>query len=201
MRSAKAVSLSARRSETQAAVAEASPQRAIAPGILAPFQRVLLATDGTVTDILEAYLGEKLSVVKLLQRLEQSADGVADLQAAPPVKILVRHVLLRGRRRLKNYVYAESILVPHRLDRQLRTELFATDKPIGQLINEAQLETRREILRSRIEPAGSVGAFFGVHRRAPMLSRTYRVFVAARPIMLITEKFPRSLFNARPAVA
>jgi chorismate-pyruvate lyase len=173
------------------------PEGAIDASTLAPFQRILLVTDGTVTDILQAYLGEKLSVVKLLQRLERNADGVPDLDARGPVQTLVRHILLRGVRTRKNFIYAESVLLPNRLDKQLRTGLFATQKPLGQLIGEAQLETRREILRSRMERAGAVGKYFGVHARAPMITRTYRVFIARRAVMLITEKFPRALFNSR----
>jgi chorismate-pyruvate lyase len=163
---------------------------------LAPFQRVLLATDGTVTDILEAYTGQKILVVKLLHSLVRlSGDLAGYLEVDARDRVLLRRILLQGQRDRKNYIYAESLLLPDRLNRQLRQDLFATRKPLGQLIGEAQLETRREILGCGIEPAAELGRFFGAASRSQMIARTYRVFVACRPVMLITEKFPRALFR------
>lgn len=163
---------------------------------LAPFQRVLLATDGTVTDILCAYTGQKISVVKLVHsvvRLTGAVAGYLEIDASE--RVLLRRILLQGETDRRNYIYGESLLLPQRLNRQLRTDLFATRKPIGQLINEARLETRREILGCGLEPAGALGEHFGIHGRATLIARTYRVFVQRRAVMLITEKFPRSLFR------
>ena len=163
---------------------------------LSPFQRVLLATDGTVTDILEAYTGQKLTVVKLLHSVVRITGDVAGyLEIDANERVLLRRILLQGERDQRNYIYGESLLLPRRLNRKLRQDLFATRKPIGQLIGEARLETRREILGCGTERAGELGKYFGVDTRATMVARTYRVFVARRAVMLITERFPRVLFG------
>ena len=46
---------------------ESLQQSSVDPRQLSSFQRILLTTDGTVTEILEAYLWEAIQIVKLYQ--------------------------------------------------------------------------------------------------------------------------------------
>ncbi|GAC1457612.1 MAG: hypothetical protein NVS2B14_02440 [Chamaesiphon sp.] len=48
---------------------ESLTQNHIDPSTLSPFQRILLTTDGTLTEILEAYLFEHIQIVKLSENL------------------------------------------------------------------------------------------------------------------------------------
>ena len=170
-------------------------QSAVDPRNLSSFQRILLTTDGTVTEILEAQFFEAIQIVKLYQELVITETAVPYLDIGRNTQALVRKVILRGKFSHKNYIYAESIIVPDRLDEQLREGLLTTKKPIGQLILEDRMETFREILSCNLEPADELSQYFDVDPDAGMISRTYRVFANRQPMMLITEKFPETAFR------
>jgi chorismate-pyruvate lyase len=164
------------------------------PRQLSPFQRILLTTDGTVTEILEAQYSEAIRIVKLFQGAKIADKGIPYLEL-PPGEVSVRKVLLRGKVTHRNYIYAESILVPTRLDPSMQAALRQTEKPIGQLMLEMRMESFREILSCRLEPAPEIGEYFDIAADARVISRTYRIFAGGKPIMLITEKFPESAFK------
>jgi len=166
---------------------------------LTRFQRLLLGTDGTVTHILEAYAGETMEVVKLLQVSDVSKDGDADLLLDAGEKVLRRRVVLRGRLSRTNFLYAEAVVVLGRVQPSFLDRLAGTDKPIGVLLAEDRTETFREILHVGREPAGSCGAHFGVDTTDELLSRTYRIVVRQQPVILITERFPPEFFRGLPA--
>ncbi len=153
--------------------------------------RILLATDGTVTTILEAYAGEPIEAVRLAQSLRPARPQEAellDVGTASPV--LDRHVLLRGVRSGTTFLYGESVLVPERLDPSIVDRLGSTNEPIGQLLRTSRLETFREVLAVGEQPAGSHGTYFDSGEDALLLFRTYRVILRGQPILLITEKVP-----------
>lgn len=163
---------------------------------LTRFQRMLVGTDGTVTHLLEAYAGEPVEVVKLLQLFEVPDDADAELQLTPDDdKVLRRRVLLRGAESGRTLLYAEAVVALSRVEPELVDGLVATDKPIGVLLAEHRTEAYREILRVHQEPGGSVGRYFGMDPAAEVVSRTYRIVRRARPIILITEKFPIGFFR------
>lgn len=170
-------------------------QSEVDPRRLSPFQRILLTTDGTVTEILEAQYLEAIQIVKLFTDDTTTHGPIPYLDIGPSIRTLIRKVLLRGKYSHKNYIYAESIIVPDRLDERLREGLLTTKKPIGQLILEDRLETFREILTCRMEPAAEIGEYFAIPPDALLISRVYRVFAGHHPIMLITEKFPETAFK------
>jgi len=163
------------------------------------FQRMLLGTDGTVTHILEAYAGEEIEVVKLLQEYDTVNDADLALGLAPDDKVLRRHVILRGRNSGRHLLYAEAVVVVGRVDAAVLDGLLHTEKPIGVLLAERRTETFREILRVAREPAGEVGAHFGLDAGAGVISRTYAIVKDRVPLMLITEKFPSDSFRGLPA--
>jgi chorismate-pyruvate lyase len=166
------------------------------PKELSSFQRILLTTDGMVTEMLEAYLWERMTVVKLAQERVPSKVDVPELEIAKGEDVLQRTILLQGRMSHKNHLYAHSIIVPSRLDDQMRDGLLRSGKAIGLLILEDRLETFREILSCGREQAGKLSEHFFIEPDAFLIYRTYRVIVKGSPIMLITEKFPESEFQA-----
>ncbi len=170
-------------------------QSHIDPRQLSPFQRILLTTDGTVTEIIEAFYGEVVGIIKLSQEEITTSQDVHFLQLPKNSEVLLRKVLLRGKVSRKNYIYAESMTVEQSLPQALQEGLLNTDKPLGRLMLENRLETFREILTVRRRPLGELGGYFELPADAPMISRTYRVWAARKPIMLITESFPEAAFR------
>jgi chorismate-pyruvate lyase len=150
-------------------------------------RRAVLATDGTVTNLIESLL-ERVVIEKLGQ--EPVAAPVAEWpDLAPGTQVLRRTVLIRGAESRRIFLHAESLVVLERLAPALRAELAATDKPIGKLIREHRLESYREILASRNEPAGARAVALGVDAGEPLVARTYRIHLGGRPAIQITERF------------
>jgi chorismate-pyruvate lyase len=176
-------------------LAAAEPKRSLAqthvnPRTLTPLQRILLATDGTVTDILEARYDEAIRSVKIFQAPMTAHDDVCSL-ALNGEELVLRKVLLRGTVSQRNYVYAESMLVPSRLELMMH-DLEQADIPIGRLMRRMRMESFREILGCWLEPAREIGEYFGVETHTDIIARKYQIFVRGQPAMLITEKFPSS---------
>ena len=167
----------------------------IEPASLSTFQRVLLTTDGTVTEMLEAYLLENMKVVKLGEGLVSTVQDIPllDLQRGTP--IIERKILLQGKISHKNFLYAESIIVPERLDEKFQDGLLKSKTPIGKLWLQYKVETFKEIVDSGKEPSGKLADYFLIEKEDKILFRTYLVFTNRKPVMMITEKFPETYFR------
>ncbi|MEH2232810.1 MAG: chorismate pyruvate-lyase family protein [Nostoc sp.] len=169
-------------------------KRHIEPLKLSSFQRILLTTDGTLTEILEAYLLEKIQLVKLSEKVVKNTKYIPALDLDIGTQVIERKILLQGKISLNNFIYAESTIVPERLDTKLKDRLIKSQEPMGRVWLEHKLETFKEIIDSAIETAEDLSEFFNIAREDKMLSRTYRVFSNKKPIIMITEKFPESYF-------
>lgn len=168
---------------------ESKPEQRIADdSSLSLWQKVLLTTDGTVTQLLELYTGQRIKVRKLEHVV---IDGAAPILAVPPQeKVLSRTILLCGP--TQPYMYAQSLLVLSRLPASMRDAMTQTDTPIGQLWKSEKLETFREVIEYRREDNPQVAGLFGV--AAQLLSRSYLIHAGGAPMGLITEKFPATYF-------
>ncbi len=82
---------------------------------LSTFQRILLMTDGTVTDVLEAYALEPIRVVKLSQSFDAIDGERPELERPTSDRVLRRSILLQGAHSGTNFVYADSGLTPDHL--------------------------------------------------------------------------------------
>jgi len=153
-------------------------------------QRVLLISDGTLTDIVEAAFQEPIRLVKLTLDTSPSRAAIDELDLKPGALVMRREVLLQGHTTRTNYVYAVSIIALHALPERLREELVSTDRPLGRLWVEHKLETRKEILKVWRVYSGEILTHFPESGRGGLLARSYRVFCQSRPIMVITEYFP-----------
>ncbi len=170
-----------------------SPERLIAEDPdLSLLQKVLLTTDGTVTQLLEIYTSEKIRVEKLGHAMVTDAPQSLGVSATEPV--LSRRILLSGATR--PYLYAHSWLVPSRMPRGMQETILQTDTPIGQFWRATRLETFREIIDFRREHDSTTAALFGVD--VALLSRTYLIHAGRLPIGLIVEKFPSTYFVTSP---
>ena len=157
---------------------------------LTQLQRVLIVTDGTLSDILEAAFLERIRLVKLSQESVLSTRWDAQLNARQGEAFLERKILLQGEKSNKNYVYAESAIALNRLPARFNDELVKSDTPLGLLWLEHKLETFKELLEVRYEPAAERGRHFNCNASDMLLGRSYRVLSAAIPVMIISECFP-----------
>lgn len=164
----------------------------IDPSKLTLFQRILLTTDGTVSDMLEAYFWERMDVIRLFQELHEIDQVIPELELGPGATVLERRILLRGRVSHRNRIYAESLIVPDRLDERLRDGLLNSQKQIGLLLLEDRLETFHEILSVGKEVAGDLATHFFIEPEDYLIYRVYRIVAGRLPIMMITEKFPEN---------
>ncbi len=120
---------------------------------LTVFERILLITDGTVTDLLEAFAGEAISVVKLSQSIGHRNGDAHALDVLEHEHVLQRTVLLRGADSGTSFLYGDSVIVPERLPPALFEGLMATGQTIGRLLATYRLETFREIVDVRFGAA------------------------------------------------
>jgi chorismate-pyruvate lyase len=155
---------------------------------LSEFQKILLTTDGTVTQLLEIHTREKMRMQKLEHAVVKGGPERLGVSATEPV--VSRRILLRGATRA--WMYAHSWLVLSRLPPGMQEALLQTDIPIGQLWRAARLETYREIVDFRREDDPAIAALFGV--AAPLLSRSYLIRTGGAVMGLIEEKFPLTHF-------
>ncbi|WP_353930225.1 chorismate pyruvate-lyase family protein [Okeanomitos corallinicola TIOX110] len=158
-------------------------------------QRIILTNDGTLTSVLEQYLGERIQLVKISESINTNNQNLPDLELEIGSEIIDRSILLQGTNSQKNFVYAESKIILERLDENFRTQLLTSKTTIGRLWIEFRLETFKEIISIGKEPAQELSDYFvDTTPDTPLLFRTYRVFANRQPIMIITEKFPEKYF-------
>ena len=157
---------------------------------LTPFQRTLLAIDGTVTKYLETYTLEPIEVVRLRQETQILRDPHAWLETPPETEVLAREVLLRGAYSATVYAYAVSLLVPARLPEALLQSLEEEPGGIGRALLGSRIENRRELLWYGREQASRLPEDIRALTGDDFLSRAYCIIVGGRPVMLINEKFP-----------
>ena len=157
---------------------------------LSLLQRILLISDGTLTDAIEAAYLEPIQLVKLGIQSAPARSAVESLDLKSGEWLMQRDILLRGATSGNNYVYARTLIALDKLDPNLRRDLIESDNPIGRLWVQYKLETRKEILKIWRLPAGRLGRYFGHAASAGLLARTYRVISGGEPVMLITEYFP-----------
>ncbi len=159
---------------------------------LSTFQKILLATDGTVTDLISIYADEPISVKKIGQKMFLS-DNRQQFFCPSGTPLLERSVLLCGTR--KNYLYAESVFVVGLLSRSIQYRLLETDCPIGLMWKEEKLEMYRDILGYTTATCDRVAAYFDVPPQTPIISRTYSIYHQSKILGTISEKFPITHFR------
>ncbi|HTP38270.1 MAG TPA: chorismate pyruvate-lyase family protein [Steroidobacteraceae bacterium] len=160
---------------------------------LSLFQKILLSTDGTVTDLIALYTGEAIRVHKLEQVI-QSRIAPAMLGCEGETRIMSRRILLAGAS--GNHLYAESLFVFERFSPFLQQQLLETDQPIGLLWKAARLETYRDIVEQKVAFCPEIAGHFALPATAEFVSRTYLIYQAGKPLGAITEKWPLAFFRA-----
>ena len=120
---------------------------------LTAVQRLLLTTDGTLTDALEVALLEPMALLKISQRLVSATEMHGVLQLNKDDRVLERRIVLWGRRTGRHYVFAESMVAIDRLPEGFRHDLIESDVPLGRLWVKHRLETYKQLLSVDCDPA------------------------------------------------
>jgi chorismate-pyruvate lyase len=160
---------------------------------LPPFLRALLATDGTVTKILEAYFWEPLEVQTLQQEFVAAERPIDWIKVKAADRVLIRRARLSGGDSGVVYATAFSVIRTQLIPETFRQRLIDREIGIGVLIRDSGMESYREVLEVGIEPAA---ASTDDPSSAPsdLVFRTYRIISDGEPVILITESFPLSLY-------
>ncbi len=144
--------------------------------------RICAGTDGSVTQLLEVLTGKSITVKTLEQSLIRATPEIAKLlEIDAGDEVNRRLVTLNADDTM--YVLARSLAVIKRMPQAVRNDIMKADIPIGRILREHRLETRRDILNMEIISS----RFFG---GLPVLSREYVIIYNKNILMLINECFP-----------
>lgn len=158
--------------------------------VLSPFHRCLLVIDGTVTEFIEAYTLEPVAIRLISQEVSSLAESDRWLEAREGTRVALRRVSIEGAYSGTLFVYAVSVIVFGRLPEPVERRLRTPGQGIGRLLNEYELESRREILWFGRERGTDVNREIGREGDDDFVSRSYRIVVGGKPVAMITEKFP-----------
>jgi chorismate-pyruvate lyase len=145
--------------------------------------RVCCGTDGSVTFLLEIMTRKPVSVKTESQYVVKADKEMADLLGVEEgsdvndrtVRLYAGDTVL---------VHARSLSPLERMPQTMRDQLMRADIPIGRILRNHNLETRRDMVELEIlegEPT-----FDGI----PILSRTYKIVHKNNILMWINERFP-----------
>lgn len=155
-------------------------------------QKILLTTDGSITAILDVLYG-KITLSTLDQHFEDADEYHAKLvNVNKGDEINYREVIMH--RNGKPLIYAISHIPLSRCTKEVCADLIRADIPIGRILKNYNIESRREINNIYIEkPNETLKELFGTDE--DMLARDYVIINHDKILMWIKEMFPISYFT------
>lgn len=155
-------------------------------------QKILLTTDGSITAILDVLYG-KITLSTIDQHFEEADETHAKLvNVSEGDKINYREVIMH--KDGKPLIYAISHIPLSRCDDNICADLVRADIPIGRILKNYNIESRREINNIYIEkPDDKLKELFGTDE--DMLARDYVIINNEEILMWIKEVFPVSYFT------
>lgn len=164
-------------------------RRDIDLGTLHPFQRSLLYTDGTVTELIEAYVLEPIKVTVISQDRLFFRSYCSNLDTESFCPLVLRQVVLIGERSQTVYCYAVSICVISRLSETQKEMLLQKRCGIGQILKMDDVFTKRKLLSIGLGYCNQGDNIFK-YLGGGYLSRLYSIHMEPKPAFLINENFP-----------
>lgn len=155
-------------------------------------QKILLTTDGSITAILDVLYG-KITLTTLDQHFEDADSQHAGLvNVSEGDEINFREVIMhKGDQPL---IYAISHIPLARCSKDVCADLIRADIPIGRILKNYHIESRREIRHIYIEkPNDTLKELFKTDE--DMLARDYVIINNDEILMWIKEVFPISYFR------
>jgi chorismate-pyruvate lyase len=162
-------------------------------GVIRALTDALASNAGTVTSLLEAWTGDAIDATRV-EHVRLAATASNGLGVDPGHPLILRRAVLRGRASRREYVYAETVLVPDRLPCGVAELLATTCEPIGRALSSRGVEVTRTVPE---EPIRHAGAARCANTRQALVARNYRVDTAGAPVMLIDEWFLPALGEVR----
>ncbi|WP_458454732.1 chorismate--pyruvate lyase family protein [Methanobrevibacter sp.] len=155
-------------------------------------QKILLTTDGSITAILDVLYG-KITLTTLDQHFEDADNAHAQLvNVDEGEEINYREVIMH--RDGKPLIYAISHIPLKRCTKEVCADLIRADIPIGRILKNYHVESRREINNIFIEkPNDTLKELFKTDE--DMLARDYVIINNDEILMWIKEVFPLSYFT------
>lgn len=160
---------------------------------LTSFHRILLHTNGTVTEVLREWTGFIIHVTKppisLYEELKQY-NLYYKPENSPSDKI--REVILQDSKNKKTLVYAISFIQSQNLNQITKFKLEHSDYGIGTIIDQQRLETYREILNFHKINILNYPFFKKIFPQANslILHRVYNIIHKQKIWFTINEYFP-----------
>jgi chorismate-pyruvate lyase len=154
-------------------------------------QKILLTTDGSITAILDVLFG-KITLDTLDQHLENADAKRAELvNVNEGEEINFREVLMHKDE--QPLIYAISHVPLERCSKEICSDLLRADIPIGRILKNYHIESRREVKNIFIEkPNDKLKELFGTDE--DFLARDYVIINNDEILMWIKEMFPVSYF-------
>lgn len=155
-------------------------------------QKILLTTDGSITAILDVLYG-KITLKTLDQHFEDADENHARLvNVGEGEEINFREVIMH--RNGKPLIYAISHIPLKRCSKEVCADLIRADIPIGRILKNYHIESRREVNNIFIEkPNETLKKIFKTDE--DMLARDYVIIHHDEILMWIKEVFPISYFR------
>ena len=155
-------------------------------------QKILLTTDGSITAILDVLYG-KITLKTLEQHFEDANEEQSKLvNVRQGAKINFREVIMH--KDDEPLIYAISHIPLSRCNDDICSDLIRADIPIGRILKNYDIESRREIRHICIEkPNDRLKEIFGTDE--DMLARDYVIINCDEILMWIKEVFPISHFT------
>lgn len=159
---------------------------------LSPIHRILLHTNGTVTQVLREYTNDIITVIK---PSEIFYDYLAknNLFHLPDENISIksREIILQNSRTKKNLVFALTFIQLPNLNQETQYNLEHTDYGIGMIIDQQNLETYRKILNfHKINPKFEVFKKIFPESNSFIIHRAYNIIHQKKVMFTINEYFP-----------
>lgn len=160
-------------------------------GKLSSAQKILLTTDGSVTAILDV-LKDNVNITTLIQEFVP-----ADVEMARHVQVdegkTVNYRVVTINSGTEPLIYAISVVPLNRLNEDIREDMIRADTPIGRILKNHDIESRREIKSVFMEDADqNVKEIFKTD--SPFLSRTYDIIYRGEILIWLKEMFPCNMF-------
>lgn len=160
-------------------------------GNLSSAQKILLATDGSVTTILDVLKGH-VNIKTLKQEFIPATREMAHILGINKGEPVNYRIVIIGT--YEPLIYAISLIPLKRLNDGFKEDLIRADIPIGRILKKHEIESRREIKSVSIEESTpELKDIFGT--AAPILSRTYNIIHQDQVLIRIKESFPSNLFR------
>ncbi len=166
---------------------------------LSPLHRILLHTNGTVTQALRQWTGSIINIIKpplnscfLWNKLDKHNLYYKNSVDQSCKDFKFREVILQCAQTNVNLVYALSLLCLRNLTPTILYKLDHTDFGIGEIIDSEKLETYREILTFNKFKVDDFPFFRKIFPRAAqyILHRAYVIYHLQKPCFIINEYFP-----------